>query len=500
MESGSEEWEEEEQSDEEPHLVRQHSYAIITAAEVEGKLTKELSDFSELFGVSMDEGLILLVSYQWNRHRLQDEWLTNELNVRVKSGLSLPQSDQTIASSRGVKLGSIRLVFCAQGDCEICYKRLVEKDALQCQHSFCGGCWKEYFEYSVGEGPQCISLQCPRFDCPLAVPESMVRKYLSPAALNQYIRYKCENFVFFEKSYRWCPYPGCTFISEFPNLGSHEIKCLCAYTYCFSCGEEAHRPALCRTLREWQNKNSAESENVTWILANTKQCPHCRKPIEKNQGCNHMTCNKIVGGCGHEFCWLCLGPWTDHNSSTGGYYKCNKYESEMQKESSSVKKEESQRTLAKTELDKYMFYFERYNNHLKAQKLAKQQLPEAEHKMQLLHDVKHYPIGELEFLREGAEQVIECRRVLKCTYVFGYYLEAGSEKNLFEHLQQQLEENTEHLHELAEKKLDEFLSQEALDRSPFYHYKSNLTNYSQVTKRFLANLLDGIDNGLTDFV
>ena len=55
---------------------------------------------------------------------------------------------------------------------------------------------------------------------------------------------------------------------------------------------------------------------------------------------------------------------------------------------------------------------------------------------------------------EAAMQVIECRRVLQWTYVFGFYLEDGPEKFLFEFLQENLEKNSEHLHELVERPLD----------------------------------------------
>ena len=75
-----------------------------------------------------------------------------------------------------------------------------------------------------------------------------------------------------------------------------------------------------------------------------------------------MTCRN----CRHEFCWLCIGAWSEHGSSTGGFYKCNKYEELKNQGDSIVSKEEKKIKEAKTELDKYMFYFERFNNHEKA--------------------------------------------------------------------------------------------------------------------------------------
>jgi ariadne-1 len=93
------------------------------------------------------------------------------------------------------------------------------------------------------------------------------------------------------------------------------------------CAEEAHRPVDCDTVSKWVLKNSAESENMNWILANSKPCPKCKRPIEKNQGCMHITCTPP---CKFEFCWLCLGAWTEHGEKTGGFYACNRYEAAKQ--------------------------------------------------------------------------------------------------------------------------------------------------------------------------
>ena len=61
-----------------------------------------------------------------------------------------------------------------------------------------------------------------------------------------------------------------------------DVQCTCGAAFCWTCQEEAHRPVACETVRKWLIKNSAESENMNWILANTKPCPDCKRPIEKN--------------------------------------------------------------------------------------------------------------------------------------------------------------------------------------------------------------------------
>ncbi|XP_068599546.1 LOW QUALITY PROTEIN: E3 ubiquitin-protein ligase RNF14-like [Brachionichthys hirsutus] len=49
----------------------------------------------------------------------------------------------------------------------------------------------------------------------------------------------------------------------------------------------------------------------TWVEKNSKYCPHCFCRIEKNSGCNIMTCCRCRG----MFCWVCLTRLSDHRSA-----------------------------------------------------------------------------------------------------------------------------------------------------------------------------------------
>ena len=50
----------------------------------------------------------------------------------------------------------------------------------------------------------------------------------------------------------------------------------------------------------------------------------------------------------------------------------------------------------------------------------------------------------------------------------------------------------DHLHEMVESNLDKFLVVENLDRSPFYHFRGQLVNYYEATRRYFTNLVQGL--------
>lgn len=139
-----------------------------------------------------------------------------------------------------------------------------------------------------------------------------------------------------------CPVDGCDVVVRlcFPTNQSlaetnslpQSAVCCKGHPFCISCSGVAHSPCSCDQWQEWFQKISEETKNADakssddianalWVAANTKRCPRCSTAIEKDEGCNHMSCRK----CRYEFCWICMEDWTLHSNTTGGYFQCNRF-------------------------------------------------------------------------------------------------------------------------------------------------------------------------------
>lgn len=379
--------------------------------------------------------------------------------------------------------------------CGICFETMEETELLgvACGHKYCRACWKGFLHASIEEGPKCLTMRCPEPGCSAYVPKSFVQQEVRGAHLRHYKSFWNRSMVEESPTLKWCPGPNCerAVCCSATSTETLDIMCDCGHSFCWGCLEEAHRPVLCKTVHKWLVKNSAESENLTWILANSKPCPKCKRPIEKNQGCMHMTCS---APCRHEFCWLCLEPWRKHSEQTGGFYQCNRYV--KAKEQGLYEEQELKRKSAKGSLERYMHYFERWDAHDKARRRAKKDLAEINSTLESLSSSFASTTNQLKFYTEAYLQIIECRRILKWTYAYGYFHFMDStnstHQDFLEFLQGEAEMSLEKLHHVAETNVEHLVENPA----EFDHFRSKLTGLTCVARDYFDKLVTELEHGL----
>lgn len=473
--------------EEEQRLARQKSFTCLTSKSLEGEAVAKASHIQEVLSLPLAVVERLLFLYRWNEEKLISTYAEHSDQTLKKAGFS--------AARKLVKLGSTSKSRAKKKiACPVCFERVLTKDTacLPCTHRYCLDCWKTYLEMKIKEGPECLDATCINPKCEEIVSSEAVKALVSPRIFETYRKFFLRSYVNDNPKIKWCPAPDCGSAICCERRERREaVTCTCGFSFCFLCCDYDigdHMPATCQQIEMWLQKASDESENVKWLLGNTKKCPNCRAPIEKNGGCMHMSCKKNAGGCGYEFCWLCRGPWSEHGTLTGGFYNCNKYDK------SQAKKEDEKAANVKTVLETYMFYYHRYESHRNARKVADAQRRQAEQKgleLQTKFDVRS---ADTKFLLDATNQLLQNRKVLEFSYVYGYYLReqavSQQERNLFEYLQEELEKHTNHLSEIYEET-------EVKDYPSFITWKEDVTNYTRITKKFLANFVEGVASGLT---
>nr|GMC50193.1 probable E3 ubiquitin-protein ligase ARI8 [Ipomoea batatas] len=195
---------------------------------------------------------------------------------------------------------------------------------------------------------------------------------------------------------------------------------------------------------------------------------------------------------------LCLGPWSDHGEKTGGFYACNRYESA--KQDGAFDDAEKRREMAKNSLERYTHYYERWatNQSSRQKALADLQQMQTVH-LEKLSEIQCQPESQLKFIIDAWLQIVECRRVLKWTYAYGYYLPEHdrAKRQFFEYLQGEAESGLERLHQCAEKELQRYLNADGPSKD-FNEFRTKLAGLTSVTRNYFENLVRALENGLSD--
>lgn len=169
--------------------------------------------------------------------------------------------------------------------------------------------------------------------CPAGCPGSEVRevhhfRILGPELYDRYQRFGTEEFVL-QMGGVLCPQPHCG-MGLLPEDQERKVDCPreiggCGFVFCRECKDPYHSGPCMRhtavvvnTQQEVAVDQAAlhraqweERETGSYIQQNTKLCPRCKVPVEKNGGCMHMTCR-----CKFEWCWICETQWNGECQSS----------------------------------------------------------------------------------------------------------------------------------------------------------------------------------------
>ena len=216
---------------------------------------------------------------------LKEIQLADELNVgNLRESVPITDEKRAIEKKATVQ-GSI---------CTICLANPPDNQPFTtCNHKFCTECIKDHLIDSITNG-RVQSITCPEIGCQSEFTEEIMRKYIPEELIAKYKKFKMDLFIINQPNMTFCIRPNCGKIVQRINEKEAKVMCECGKVFCFKCHDEWHEGQSCE--EKWSKQFNLYAED-----SEVKKCPKCQVAIQKNLGCNHMTCTK----CKYQFCWLC---------------------------------------------------------------------------------------------------------------------------------------------------------------------------------------------------
>ncbi|KAH8668905.1 hypothetical protein BX600DRAFT_480834 [Xylariales sp. PMI_506] len=431
------------------------SFKVFTPTDIMDQQDDMMGEVNMILEMRKEDAAILLRYFRWNKERLIEQYMDNQNKVLEAAGLG--------ASSRS---SPPRLEVIPGFMCDICCddEEGLQSFAMKCGHRYCVSCYVQYLTQKIREEGEAARIQCPSDGCSRIIDARSLDMLVTEELKGRYQELLNRTYVEDRETLKWCPAPDCENAVECAVKKKDldkivpTVACSCGHRFCFGCILNDHQPAPCELVKQWLKKCADDSETANWISANTKECPKCNSTIEKNGGCNHMTCRK----CKHEFCWMCMGLWSEHGTS---WYNCSRFD-----EKSGTDARDAQAQSRKS-LERYLHYYNRYANHEQSARLDKDLYIKTEKKMVQLQTASGMSWIEVQYLNSASQALQTCRQTLKWTYAFAFYLARNNLTEIFEANQKDLEMAVENLSEMFEKPVSELadpkLKVEIMDKTSY---------------------------------
>nr|XP_027093522.1 probable E3 ubiquitin-protein ligase ARI2 [Coffea arabica] len=406
----------------------------------------------------------------------------------LKSATVVERGKERLYSEAGLSVRSSKDLNSSQSSdevtCQICFKHVnaYESSMMDCAHCFCNICWTKHFIMKIHEG-ESRRITCGANGCKAICDEENVRNLVNrrdPHIAKKFSKILLESYVEDNDKVKWCPsVPHCGNAIRVECDEYCEVECACGVQFFFSCSSEAHSPCSCLMWNLWKKKRQDESGTVN--STNTKYCPKCHKPVEKNGGCNRVRCL-----CGQQFCWLCGGKTS---TSIADHHPCGQYKDDRLEKDG----------LAQRQSLGYCHNYNQFKANTDSLKLEAKLQSRLNPKIEILEENNH-ELRDFSWVTVGYNRLFRSRRIPSYSYPFAYYMFCDNQfknameqndreikQNLFKDQQQQLQSKVE---ELSEQLFADWKEGEVLyTRQQIFYLSANIDSRCEKLYDFIEELL-----------
>lgn len=266
------------------------------------------------------------------------------------SGLSLTPSQILLSQLLIYDAAQHRKVFATtMFDCGVCFIGQLGSECVQlpeCGHIFCQTCLAQFCKLQIKEG-DVQGVTCPQADCNATPTPAQVKSLVGEELFSRYDRLLLQKTLDCMADVTYCPRRSCGSPVIQEKSSTAAMCSVCSFAFCVTCRQTYHGANDCHKKMNTNKPTEEDSQQAEinlpqsqeglealwedyasgskqrkrllesrygrkkfqgsvlehlseqWIAINTKNCPHCFCRIQKDGGCNMMTCSR----CGRYFCW-----------------------------------------------------------------------------------------------------------------------------------------------------------------------------------------------------
>jgi ariadne-1 len=132
-------------------------YDSLSPVDILNTQYKEISHVCSILGCSNENAAILLRYFRWNKERLIENFMENEVKVMRNAGVRMETHTSTLVKKSGFI-------------CDICCNddKNLEAFSLSCFHYFCKFCYTQYLTQKIVQEGESRHITCPA-ECDLIV-------------------------------------------------------------------------------------------------------------------------------------------------------------------------------------------------------------------------------------------------------------------------------------------------------------------------------------------